>query len=172
MLDIEIIDNFLPDPEPIRKYAQGLIYQNHEHMGTTVAPAPIWQTYQLKFGLDPRLSFFRMGNGEPTSTYLHSDKSVGIKTSILYLNKPEDYPDGLETDGTVFWRHKETGLAKPADGQFCDFTKDQWKDMDEWEITRAVEMKFNRLIYYDSRFFHSRMSVDHWAGRLVQVVFF
>ena len=170
-MDIEIYDNFLKEPEAIRAYAKSLHYQLFPGMGTTLADAPYWQDYQFKFGMPPRTSFFRMGDGKPSDTYVHSDKSVAVKTAILYLNKPGDDPL-FEQDGTSFWMHKLTGEVMPLDTRKYDFTQPEYRDATKWELIERVDMKFNRLIYYDARYYHSRTSEVHWNGRLIQTVFF
>jgi len=170
-IDVQYYDNFLKTPEAVRDYALSMVYRTHEHMGNTVAEAPVWQDYQTKFGQPGKISFFRMGDGKKTSTWVHSDKSVGVKTSILYLSKSIDNPL-FDEDGTRFCRHKSSGLLAPADNKLYDFTLDEYRDPAQWEEVKRVKMKFNRLIYYDSRYFHSRLCEEHWSGRLVQVVFF
>jgi len=77
--------------------------------------------------------------------YIHSDEMMGDKTILLYLNKT--YPEGA---GTTFYNEDNS--------KSC-----------------TVNMKYNRLVAFDSYHKHSRNIYDNFGegndSRLVQVMF-
>lgn len=174
-MELEVVDNFLKEPEAIRDYTRSLVYLGTDPENGkdgTVTSAPYWQDLEFFFyPLQPRMSFFRCGDGKSTKSLIHSDRSLGTKTCIIYLNKESEIPKGVH-DGTTFYRSKRTGLLKPPPSLQLDFSAPEYQDVNKWSVVQTVEMKFNRMIYYDSRLYHARTSVEHWPGRLVQVLFF
>jgi hypothetical protein len=105
---------------------------------------------------------------------------------VVYLNPP-----GQCRGGTGFYRHRPSGLsalpaeigpavvevmrrqglwtpgqlaawitAPPADGRRGFITG----STAEWELTALVPMRFNRLVLYDGRRFHSGYLEDGWFG--------
>lgn len=118
--------------------------------------------------LESRVTFFRrspLGQLEPT--YIHSDAGMGDWTGILYLN--ENPPEG---DGTSFWRHRETGAIEGDESVSGD---PYFADLSKWERWKHVQARFNELVLFPARHFHSRgLFENHGKGdgaRLIQVVF-
>ena len=110
------------------------------------------------------LTFFRQSplhQEEPN--YIHSDEGMGQWTAILYLN-----PEPAEGDGTTFWRFRPTGAIHGS-------AREMAKDPGLWEPWQHVEAKFNRLLVFDSLYFHSRAIEENYgegeAARLIQVAF-
>jgi len=174
--NIEIIDNFLDNPYAVKTIAENLDFRDIEYEGALYAnmcEGIYWKEFRRHISVPPRFNFFRCGDGNRTNTYVHSDELFGVKTAILYLNTEEEMiAAGVEKDGTVFYRHLETGLYKPNGKLFMDFRDEKYRDPKMWKAYKKIGMKFNRLIFYDSPYFHSRISETHWPGRLVQVLFF
>lgn len=96
--------------------------------------------------------------------YIHTDLDMGDYTAILFLN--ENPP---ENDGTVFWKHKETGAING------NLIGDAGKDLSLWEEYYRVQSKFNRLVLFPSSLFHSRSIPENYGtdedARLIQVTF-
>ena len=107
---------------------------------------------------------------------IHNDGS--IFSAVIYLNKPDEC-DG----GTSFWRHKKTKLQamphfnyhnhmipssdrKLLEEILGEITHEKLKEMtlkeiynsknlDNWEMTYEVPMKYNRMVMYPASYFHS-----------------
>lgn len=120
--------------------------------------------------------------GDPCRNFIHADPVRW--GAVAYLNE-DDHPN----NGTAFWRHRRTGLATfPwTDWRRYGFRSqaEAWRalveqdgqDESKWEQVRLVPARFNRVILFDSRQFHSHMpktnfGTDRESARLVQVFFF
>jgi hypothetical protein len=92
---------------------------------------------------------------------------MGAWTALLYLN-----PDPPKGDGTVFWRHIATGAIKSAIPHERSI---EGRTPEGWHPRRRVSARFNRLVFFDATFFHSRAMHANWGdgdgARLTQVVF-
>jgi hypothetical protein len=114
----------------------------------------------------------------------HSD---GLDVAgVIYLNPP-----GQCRGGTAFYRHRRSGLSalptavEPAVaelmrreglwtlGQFAAWIMSPPADgprgfitgsTTDWELTALVPMRFNRLVLYNGRLFHSGYLDDGWFG--------
>lgn len=127
------------------------------------------------------IEFFRLTlDGDILPTYIHNDLAMARKTGVLYLNQERQCKGG-----TAFWKHKETGLvAHPSPEElealggesFIAQLQRDGLDESKWEQTGLVEMKWNRLLLFDSALFHSPYPRPGWGkgvedGRLIQVYF-
>ena len=96
--------------------------------------------------------------------FIHHDGMMGDITAILFLNK--EYPD---ESGTVFYENIDTKEA------YCrDIT--QVNDGKSFRETMRVKMRYNRLLVFPSRLYHSRSLEENFGeddnnSRLVQVLF-
>jgi hypothetical protein len=85
---------------------------------------------------------------------IHAHRRSGDWAAVVFLAKPEDC-DGR--DGTRFFRHAGTGRTHscgPDDEVFREALADARND-ERWELVDVVPMKYNRLVLFDSRFFHA-----------------
>lgn len=181
-----ILDNFLAFPEKRRDEALQADFRPFNDHGA-IFPG-IHRTFhdedltKLSRSIDlitdfqeaDSLNFFRLTlEKDVLPTYIHTDVSMAKLTGILYLN-PDDRPSG-----TSFWRHKELGLTQLPDNYDPTlYQKLEKEGLDEtkWEFTYRVQMKFNRLVLFDSSLFHSPWPRAGWGdsprdGRLLQVYF-
>lgn len=125
--------------------------------------------------------FFRLTLADDVlPTFIHDDAAMARRTGILYLNTQRTCQGG-----TAFWRHRSSGLvAHPTDDElavlggdaFIEQLRSDGLDESKWEQTGMVEMKWNRLLMFDSRLFHSPYPRQGWGssvddGRLIQVYF-
>ena len=174
--DVQVLDDFLQDPEDYRALALAREYKTYEFEGGIkfhgiATPTPL--RVPIRIGAlypraAPTLSFFRKSpDGQKEPHWIHTDVDMGDWTALLFLN-----PDPPAGDGTVFWRHLATGATGstvPHERSIEGRTRRGWE---EW---RTVAAKFNRLILFPATFFHSRAIYENWGegddARLVQVVF-
>jgi hypothetical protein len=192
-----VVDNFLKNPEAVRRRALACDfspreYKGHEYNGITTdyAFAP-WSLVEkaVGFKVRPAISFFRLGlAGDTTTTYIHADTAVdgAAWAGVLYLPAPEC----TAFSGTAFWRHNEYGWDRlppshviesqtgaEADDAFFDSLNADGQTEDAWFMNGFVSMKSNRFVAYPTNLFHSRFPRDTWGkekseGRLTWVCFF
>lgn len=119
----------------------------------------------------------------PCQTIPHIDP-VQV-AGLIYLTPPEDC-----FGGTSFYRHRFTGVeslpARPGDDYVSKMNQFGYQDInkwaeylltrenpeaeyisdstEEWEMTDLVEMKFNRLLIYNGKVFHSGYIKDGSFG--------
>lgn len=110
--------------------------------------------------------------------HIHHDDYDYI--GIVYLNTPDQYD---EDDGTLFLSHTETGIDYMDEERFGnhdtyrggtidDYTDKDEYNLDKWTTKMFVPMKFNRLVLFEPRYYHtaSRLFGDsRESGRLVEV---
>lgn len=166
-----VFDDVLPHPERYRAWALAQTFREHvtgdEHWkGIALLEDQTLPTIVEQFvqGAKTHLTFFRqspLGQTEPN--FIHSDEGMGQWTAILYLN-----PTPAPGDGTTFWKFTPTG-AVYGSAREIDKAPALWTP---WE---QVEAKFNRLLIFDSLYFHSRAIEENYGhgadARLVQVAF-
>ncbi len=172
-MNIRVIDDFLPDPLNYLGGVSRLQFSSRTVDGMTfhgIASDPMG--LRLAAGIEAlfpassgRLQFFRkspFGQTEPND--IHADTEMGAWTGILYLNE-----NPATGDGTTFWRHSGTG----------EIEGDDWKadghDRSKWMFSASVPAKFNRLLLFDAKLYHSRAIVENYGegddARLIQVIF-
>lgn len=169
---IYVFDDMVPDPCAYRAEAlqqEFRTIQTGEERWQGIALLDVDQTLPRVMaehwpGATPRLTFFRQSPaGQQEPNFIHSDEGMGDWTAILYLN-----PDPPNGDGTTFWRYRPTGEIRGS-------ARALPKDADLWEPWYHVTAQFNRLVMFDSLYFHSRAIEANYgvgaAARLVQVVF-
>jgi hypothetical protein len=123
--------------------------------------------------LTPTLSFFRqspIGQREPH--YIHTDRSMGDWTAVLYLT-----PHPPAGDGTLFWKYIPTGAICSTASDDMTLAEEElaWQDPRQWEEVGRIEAKFGRALLFPADRFHSRAIPENYGSgddaRLVQVVF-
>lgn len=129
----------------------------------------------------PALTFFRVTKPDTEPAYIHSDRTHGDWTCIVYLSEHK------ERSGTAFYRHRESGMTEMP--SFEDLAKtpelfDKLKTQmvtgseDDWEMTDFVSGRFNRALIFNAPLFHSRFPKQGLgdgsdeSGRLVHVTHF
>jgi uncharacterized protein DUF6445 len=177
-------DNFCPDVESVRKSfldagfgtwvpASAKVGSGkYEGMGFMGNHAPLLGALTRNLGRSviPNRMFARITNEHTERAYIHSDRTAGDFTCIVYLSDHKD-----EQSGTGFYRHKETGLTEmPV--EWMDDPKRQ-KEMvdgseDVWDTTNFIEGAFNTALVFNAPLFHSRfpmngIGTDDKTGRLV-----
>jgi len=103
---------------------------------------------------------------------VHTDASMGQKTCILYLSRPE-YVQG----GTTLVRHHTGFEGDPlTPAQVALWEQDQ-ADAEKWEIVDSCPMVSNRAVIFDSHLLHRAEPIGGFGdnaenGRLALSVFF
>jgi hypothetical protein len=186
-ISVQTLDDFLGDPEAFRLDAlsrryytirgpDGERYQNvHVFPSDEFEPA-MSERLGRKVSIDH--CFLRL-NPTGDNHRIHADIAHSPYAFVLYLNAPEQC-----RGGTAFWRYKRTGsVAFPEitnvnrATRFAEEILANHEDLTKWEQIALVEMKFNRMICYPTKQFHSRWPLEGWGegaagARLVAVGFF
>lgn len=121
--------------------------------------------------------------GELPNNAIHADSGYDSFAGVLYLNPTEQCQGG-----TAFWRHKATGFEKlptaeevrrlgKSPKRVLETLQADWNRPEAWELVEVVDMKWNRLVIYPSKRFHSRYPFEAFGncpdnGRLIWVTFF
>lgn len=198
-ISLQVVENFLPNFYQYRDWALNLEYGTREYKNEKyINVSSDWGKFPtqllssvMQFPVQSTLSFIRYNTkdiGSVSTPFIHSDLNIDGATwaSVLYLSTPEQ--DLVETSGTAFWRHKDTGLrTMPGDPNLLldhGFTSDiiekinkDGYDESNWKLEGFTSMKSNRLIIYPASVFHSRypnhsFGEDAKTGRLIWVNFF
>lgn len=173
-LNIMVIDDFLDDPDKIRKFA---LQCNFDIRGNYPGVRARWENSEYKKELDTKLqeiigcnvvhegasTEFQICTEYEDNNWIHHDTKE--LAGVLYLT-----PDAPLDYGTSIFRHKESKLVY---GQ--NHTTENLKNEDEWEETIRIGNVYNRLILYNGFQYHRSnnlgfgKSLDY--SRLTQVFF-
>lgn len=159
---ILIFDNYYENPKELIKQIKNLEFQTVIDPSSGVEYPNIAEGYgiglhKVEQVLKQRLiyrhrAFYRKYDSKTKQpTYIHTDAALGDYTVILYLSD--------KSNGTAFWKHKETNNNKFKANelkieQIQSIAKDTF-DESKWELEQVVESKFNRLVIFDSKLYHS-----------------
>lgn len=192
-LRVETIDDFLPNPQEFRDLAikapfydirgpDAVMYKN-----INVRPSNEFEPLlSQKLGRTAKVgySLLRVSHeGELANAAIHSDNTYDEYAGVLYLNPP-----GQCEGGTAFWRHKKHGfthfptehdirrLGKSPTRVYTDI-HNSYNDVDQWEQTHLAEMRFNRLVTFETKAFHSRFPLRAFGSttsdaRMIVALFF
>ena len=172
-----VFDDVLEDARAYRDHALSLDYQSYTlglatFHGIALAPQTMADLLRAH-DRTPTLTFFRKSpKGQAEPNYIHSDRSMGDWTALLYLTL--DPPDD---DGTVFWEHMKSGERRDLSPTLQEYAENglRWLVTDDWEPWYRVPAKFNRLLVFPSSYYHSRAIPENYGdgetARLVNVTF-
>ncbi len=187
--EILVVDEFLAEPEAVRKQALGLSYERpaYPYPGVVAHPAGVEPEFVSALGtllgrtLLPervrfRFSVVMVGPDEllPCQRVPHVDPV--LVAGLVYLSRV-----GAAGGGTSFYRHRLTGVESlPAApdaayretmGRFGFDCLEDWASFlltpppeargyisgstEQWERVELVEMRWNRLLVYNGKLFHS-----------------
>lgn len=179
---IEVIDNFLP--EEVFKELQDYCYNNKfqivkagdKEFSVLNIPDSVISYLDID-GYKPVLGFIRNAyDGFDKDIRIHADNIInGDKTaiaSVLYINKSE----GVTENGTCFYEHKDYGIKLPedcSDEEFDNLIINDSNDESKWNRLDYISSRPNRLLTYDSNYFHSKYPKKIEEGeRIVLVCFY
>jgi hypothetical protein len=178
--DIHIYDDVLPDPEGYRALAlvhsfQTFVIGNVEWHGfAECEPSGLTDWLQdTRPDLTATLSLLRQSpDGQEEPHYIHTDRSMGDWSAILYLT-----PSPKAGDGTDFWRHRWSGVTESCAESATEMAQEAqaWSDQDQWSLRQHVASRFNRVVLFPAEYFHSRSLHENYGSgetaRLTQIVF-
>ena len=177
--DVIVVDEALSDAETLRAYALTLPFESHQlgrvtFHGIAMAPPVVGDVIaQADPRRVPTLSFFRKSpHGQSEPHYIHSDRSMGQWTALLYLT--ESPPS---EDGTIFWEHVSSGERWDMSDTLDAYASNglRWQMNDDWRQWHRVSAKFNRMVIFPAPYYHSRAIAENYgdgdAARLVNVTF-
>lgn len=175
-LTFTVLDDFHDDPDEVRAFALSCEY---------VTAWGSWSgLHSLERALDTKTSLFRIAalvsrkspnweeidasynfwkkaacgsfaaSFESQSGVIHAHRRSGDWAGVIYMSRQADC-EGRQ--GTIFYRHKETGLesVSQVDEEIIRRVSEDARNVAAWEITRIVPMQYNRLVVFDSRYLHS-----------------
>ena len=168
---LTIIDDFYNDPDSVRdialscnyyseKVSKGYPTGNAPWSGTMSKDAysPSWIDTVVSKHLNKNLrqmrqldsGHFRISKETNVvgmfDNLLHFDRHEEIYyAGVLYLSK-----DKHTTPGTLFYRHKETGVYKAP----AEIDRTEFNDSSKWDIHTTSNVVYNRLIIYPASQFH------------------
>jgi hypothetical protein len=94
------------------------------------------------------------------------------KASVLYINNTH----GVTKNGTKFYSHKIHGPFLPDGTDEAEFNRlltEDANDSRKWKETHFVKSRPNRMLQYNSKYFHGKWPAKIKEGqRIVLVVFY
>lgn len=185
-----VIDDFLLEPEALRLRAQAIEGHYAPYRGedwpeeNTLRRVSQCRLSGLPEALERALhapveilfSGFRLDYaGELPIRPVHFDAECGDFAAVLYLNL-----DHQARGGTAFWRHRLhaiDGLPPGSREEIEAWYRSECDYPEAWEIASLIGMRFNRIVVYPTRYFHSRWPREGFGaspgdGRLIGGIFF
>lgn len=186
-----VVDDFYDDADDVAQFAHRQAFRKTNLTGTqslvTYAVPPQFESELAAIsslvGVDPEVAlvkskawfwgFAGCGEFQLRLAELGTGKKhvhiTGGWTGIVYLSRA--HPEGHV--GTYFYEHLETGVCHVAqtDPQLRE-RLDQDQGDSSWRVFAAPKIRYNRLVLFDSRYYHSESAGfgdSPASGRLVQI---
>lgn len=186
-------DDFLPDPLDYRALLLGQPFYDIRHSDGELykhinvrPPQEIQPHLAARLGKEVAVDYClaRINYaGELPNNSVHTDEAWSAFAYILYLNLP-----GQCKGGTAFWRHKKYGWTEFPTQQdilrtgksakrIYEVLREDMNNSESWEQIHLEEMRFNRIICFSCKQWHSRwpwtaFGSDKSDARLINVGFF
>lgn len=189
--NIQIIDNFLPDAMCIRKEALENDFHGNTNSRFSCKKLRASETFKhqlaqqvclhigkdyLKKVIDSEFCLYNKQDeftNKNNGFWIHSDRCRYI--GIVFLSQPKNAHDG----GLSFYRHKATGVYNwwqiQNDRALQKVVAADSAKPELWEELFYTEFIFNRLIIFDSHFFHQARNYfggNKETSRLTLNIFF
>jgi Family of unknown function (DUF6445) len=182
-----VVDDFYVEPERLRRRALRLPYARPSGVNYPGVAAhtpddirPVLERFSdLMGGLDIRAT---RDQGEFRIT---TASDTAMRTSLVHVDTPDFsaivHLSKRPSEGTHFYRHKALALERvsAADNRRAKVRRAieaDTLDLRAWEHIFTIPMKFNRLVIFDGKYFHSgpqRLTGRTLAeGRMTQHFFF
>ena len=178
-----IIDNFYADPDSVRGYALSQEFNvSGNYPGLRTSPCTNDGGYidSIKLSLEKiigkTITNFPLDNYNTSFQYTTEDSKTWIHhdamsyAAVLYLT-----PNAPLDSGTAIYKHRHTGIMKHGPECPVDFNEFQLVE-DDWDIVGEAKNIYNRLVIYDSMYYHRSVvpgfGKDKHDGRLFQTFFF
>jgi hypothetical protein len=180
-LPVVIVDDVYLDPQYVRRLALSLHYHHAggqypgEMAFVSIYPRAVAglvdRLYGPHVGLPLTLNKLYRSTTFAIVTRRPDDLTAGqcqphfddfcAHAGVVYLN-----PDAACSGGTSFWRHRSTHLASGVQPEIARAVlslgaqapspqRYLTESTEYWELLHLVPMRFNRLVVYDSRLFHT-----------------
>ena len=184
---LAIVDGFEADARGLRRRALAQPFRRPEGVNFPGLeapplgdPAPTMERFsKLLGGIELRWL------GEQGMFRLTTSADAAGRTSLVHADTPDFtavlHLSTARAEGTFFYRHRALGIERiDFDDPWLEFVRPTLvrdsTDLSAWEVTGAVPQRFNRLVIFDGKFFHSAARAltggDRRSGRLTQNFFF
>lgn len=182
-----VVDDFYEDPDALVERILALPFRRESDVNYPGMMAdtfqdvrePMQRFSELLGGLDIKY------RGTQGGFRVTTEQDMATRTSLIHTDS-SDYSAVVHlskhpAQGTYFYRHKALGIdyLLPEHDHQPEVARAMARDtlnLDAWEVTQVVAMKYNRLLLFDGRYFHSgaqRLEGRSFAeGRLTQNFFF
>lgn len=102
---------------------------------------------------------------------VHFHQRTGSWSAVLYLSRKDDC---VGRSGVSFYRHAATGAERfdELSNELIPKFKEDSQFDDRWELVYSVEMRFNRLVIFNGKYFHAASAGfgdNPLNGRLTQL---
>ena len=159
-----VIDHFLPEFEELQKYAQTAeftdVVNGFDGVTYPLICADIPDHLKLSIfcmiakhfdaPVSPTIFMRRSPAGVPCPHQVHSDRSMGRHSLMLYLNAEDDCEGG-----TSFLSHRATGIAyNPELPEAAAIVVADQNNPEAWDIRDMAEMRPNRAVIFDAATLH------------------
>jgi Family of unknown function (DUF6445) len=176
---VEIVDDYLEDPDSARQFAlesefvspftgtwNGLhstrapqySHDVFHDIAARIDPARISNYKDLKSSEDfwgaPSIGVFALLPGGKSDT-IHFHRRTGSWAGVLYLSKLTDSETRF---GVSFYKHRKYGIDvfdEASHAEIAEELKGDGGDADKWEHIQTVKIKFNRMVIFNGKHFHS-----------------
>jgi len=178
---INVIDNFLSEEEfkMLRDHCNDsefkIVDAGDKKFSVINTPRFLFDRLNLD-GYDIVMSFIRSAyKGFDDELRIHADNIINNEktslASVLYISD-----ENITPNGTCFYKHEKYGMKLPDDcsnEEFNDLIVNDSNDETKWEKRDVVCSVPNRLLTYDSNYFHSKFPNEISDGtRIVLVCFY
>jgi hypothetical protein len=178
---IFVQDNVLPEPmfRELQNFCKSgfkITPTLHKSFDCKRVPDEIVEQLQIE-GYEMIFSFIRRAyKGFDNDWRIHADNVINLQQSalatVLYINEPE----GVTKNGTAFWSHNKYGHELPKDVSNEEFNRllsEDSNNIELWEQTGFIAAVPNRLVTYNSNYFHSKYPAEITEGtRIVLAAFY
>lgn len=159
-----VIDYFLPEFKELQDYSRSAVFTDvvNGFDGVTypLICADIPEYLKLSIftmiaehfaaPVSPTIFMRRSPAGVHCPHQVHSDRSMGRYSLMLYLNADDDCEGG-----TSFMSHRLSGIAyNPADELFAGMIRDDQNNPGAWDVRETVPMRPNRAVIFDAARLH------------------
>lgn len=179
---IYVVDNFYEDPDSVRNFALSLNFNvigNYPGQRTEPCTNDGGYIDNLKSSLEDiinkKITHFPTDKYNTSfqyttwndNTWVHHDAMS--YAAVVYL-----HPNPILDSGTSMYRHKSTGIIKHKEG-LPNFNEIKTSN-DEWEMITETKNIYNRIVIYDSMYYHrstvAGFGLNKYDARLFQTFFF
>lgn len=178
---MKITDNFLPKEvfENLQKYCKenefNIVQAGEKEFSILEVPQEIYPYLEIE-GHEIILSFIRNAYKDfDNEERIHCDGIIlnrqTNKAAVLYINNK----NGVTKNGTKFYAHKIHGNFLPDGTDEAEFNRlitEDAGDVRKWRETHYVKSKPNRMLLYNSQYFHGKHPAKIKDGQRIVLVCF